>query len=48
MDEKRGIDTRNVPGVGSVPTPYELWPENYKKVTDPLYYVLIVAWSMIL
>ena len=41
-------DISTVPELGSVPSPYELWPESYRTITPPLYYILIVAWGMLI
>ena len=41
-------DIRTVSGLGSVPTPYKLWPEFYRTITPTLYYILIAAWVMLI
>ena len=38
----------NVEGYGSIPMPYELWPQNYKDLAAPLYYILTGGWSLLL
>jgi hypothetical protein len=43
---KYSVGYFEVPGHGIIPTPYELWPENYKQWVTPLYVIFAVAWSL--
>ncbi|RXK37257.1 hypothetical protein M231_05478 [Tremella mesenterica] len=43
---KYTVGYTDIPGLGNIPTPYQLWPQDFKNATIPLYYFLALAFTL--